>query len=70
MKLIRANEEIWEGEVLQEAVADGLTLDQMNLKAGDQFEIPERSQSRWTGELLRIGLIIGASALLGQRVFF
>lgn len=70
MKILRSNDEIWEGEVLQDAMADGLTLDQMSLKAGDLIEVPQQPVNRWTGEVLRISLMIGAATLFGARVFF
>ncbi len=70
MKILRSQDEIWEGEVLQEALADGLTLDQMSLKAGDQIEIPQVPTQAWTSGLLRIGIMVGAAALFGARVWF
>ncbi len=33
---------IWEGERLRRAIAEGKTLDQMGLKAGDQIVVPRR----------------------------
>lgn len=69
MKILRATEEIWEGEVLQEAMADGLTLDQMSLRAGDQIDVPQVSQRAWTGELVRIGLMVAVAGIFGTRIF-
>jgi len=70
MKIVRSNEEIWSGDVLQEAMTDGMTLDQMSLKAGDQIEVPQVATRAWTGAVLRVGLMIGAATLFGARVFF
>jgi hypothetical protein len=43
------------GEELQEAMRQGLTLDQLNLQAGDQVVLPERGG----GFFSNIGLIVG-----------
>ncbi|MGH7555155.1 MAG: polysaccharide biosynthesis/export family protein [Longimicrobiales bacterium] len=40
LKIKRAGEVIWEGEPLQEAIVQGRTLDQLNLRAGDEIEVP------------------------------
>lgn len=69
MKILRATEEIWAGDVLQEAMADGLTLDQMSLRAGDQIEVPQVSSRAWTSEAVRIGIMITVATLFGTRVF-
>lgn len=37
----RGAERIWEGQVLQEAIAEGRTLDQMSLRSGDQLIVPQ-----------------------------
>jgi protein involved in polysaccharide export with SLBB domain len=39
-KIERGKERIWEGEVLEQAIAEGRTVDQMSLRSGDQFTIP------------------------------
>lgn len=71
LKISRGEEEIWEGDALQEAIADGLTLDQMSLRAGDQLELPGSSQRSnvWNG-LVRWGVVLTASLLFGVRAFF
>lgn len=40
----RAGERIWSGEYLQMALAEGRTLDQLSLRAGDQIVVPARKQ--------------------------
>lgn len=42
MRVERAGEVIWPGERLREAVIEGRTLDQLNLRAGDSLIMPER----------------------------
>ena len=51
-----------EGEELQEAIRNGLTLDQLNLQAGDQIVVPARG----TGSTLAtIGIIAGLAGSVG-----
>jgi protein involved in polysaccharide export with SLBB domain len=52
LRIKRAGEVIWEGEPLQEAMVQGRTLDQMNLRAGDEIEVPGRGTS--------VGSVLGA----------
>jgi protein involved in polysaccharide export with SLBB domain len=58
LRIERAGERLWEGDVLRQAVTDGRTLDEMNLRAGDQFVVP--SQNKTTGyEALRtVGILL------------
>ena len=61
---------IWEGETLQDAMAQGFTLDQMNLRAGDLIQLPPVPTRQWTQNLVRYGLVVGTSLIFGIRVFF
>ena len=45
LKILRGGEPIWEGDALQVALAEGRTLDQLNLRAGDQVVVPRTSGS-------------------------
>jgi len=45
MRIERGTQRIWEGEVLQEMLVEGRTLDQLNVRAGDQIVVPERRGS-------------------------
>ena len=40
IRIERTGQVLWEGEELQSILADGRTLDQLNLRAGDQVVIP------------------------------
>ena len=42
MRVERAGDVIWHGAPLQEALGRGLTLDQLNLRAGDRLFVPSR----------------------------
>lgn len=45
LRIERSGQPLWEGEMLQAALAQGRTLDEMNLRAGDQFFVPLRGRS-------------------------
>jgi len=55
----RAGERLWEGDVLRQAITDGRTLDEMNLRAGDQFIVPLQRRGS-TFEVVRtVGILLG-----------
>jgi polysaccharide biosynthesis/export protein len=45
VRIERDGEPIWAAEALQEALAEGRTLDQLNLRAGDQVVVPKTNGS-------------------------
>ena len=45
IRIKRNGEVIWEGEALQEAIVEGRTIDQLNLRAGDEIEVPGKPVS-------------------------
>ncbi len=45
LKIKRAGNTIWEGESLQRAIVEGRTLDQLNLRAGDEIQMPGSGNS-------------------------
>lgn len=64
----RGGMEIWTRDAFQDALVRGLTLDQLNLRAGDELHIGERS----TTNLWRVVPMISAVASLGflaSRIF-
>ena len=65
----RGGEIILEGNEIQLAFAEGRSVDQLNLRAGDQVVVPERSRFSLWQEVGRYALIIASSVLLGQRIF-
>lgn len=70
MVVRRSGTTLWGGEDLQAAVfAQGRTLDQLNLQAGDIIEVPVASESNIWKEVGRYALILGSTVLLGIRVF-
>lgn len=50
LRIERSGERLWEGAALQQALADGRTLDAMSIRAGDEFVVPLQSRgSVYTG---------------------
>ena len=50
----RAGRPIWQGKALQQAIAQGRTIDDAGLVAGDQYVMPHRGRTS-TGDVLRFG---------------
>lgn len=71
MRIERAGDRIWSGDELRDILAEGRTLDQLNLRAGDQIVVPERSGGSgvW-GTVLRAGIGLASVVIFGTRVFF
>lgn len=72
LRVERGSTNVWEGESMQVAVAQGRTLDQMNIQAGDRIVIP--TESRRDGwEVFRIvAYSVSAAVSLGfaiSRIF-
>ena len=45
MRVLRGRETLWDGDRLQQAIAEGRTLDALSLQAGDRIEIPVQSNT-------------------------
>lgn len=56
----RGGRRVWEGAALREALAQGLTLDQMNLRAGDELHVPLDGGGRGSAVLRAASVIPGA----------
>jgi len=65
MRIERGVDVVMEGRELQEALREGLTLDQLNLQAGDQVMLPEDDG----GFLDNLGIITGIVGSVGFLVF-
>jgi protein involved in polysaccharide export with SLBB domain len=57
IRIERGRESIWHGEELARAITEGRTIDQLNLRAGDQIVVPQQ-QRRDGMEILRNVLMI------------
>jgi protein involved in polysaccharide export with SLBB domain len=69
MRIERGDQIILSPEATRPAVVAGRSLDQLNLQAGDEVQIPVRTRSALPALLLRYGLIIASTMLLGYRAF-
>jgi protein involved in polysaccharide export with SLBB domain len=67
IRIERGTDRILEGQMMQEAMREGRTLDQLSLQAGDQVYLP-RKTSGITGQVIRYGVIIASTLLLGVRI--
>lgn len=68
MKVKRRDETIWDGEDLQQAMIQGRTIDQLNLRAGDTIEVPGQSSRNW-GEVIRSLYYLVPLSLALSRIF-
>jgi hypothetical protein len=60
LRIERSGERLWEGDVLRQAITDGRTLDEMNLRAGDQFIVPAEGRGGSTYDVVRtVGILLG-----------
>jgi protein involved in polysaccharide export with SLBB domain len=46
IRIVRGDDVIWDGASLQQAITEGRTIDQLNLRAGDLIEVPDTQASR------------------------
>jgi hypothetical protein len=56
MTIRRSGETIWNAQDTRTAVTDGLSLDRLHLRAGDEIYVPQNSHFNWTS-VLQIGSI-------------
>lgn len=74
LRIERGGRRIWEGAPLQQAIVDGRTLDQLNIRGGDQIHLPAagaalgawESSARTLGYLLAIpAAVVALIAIFG-----
>lgn len=70
----RQGEPLFDGEEMRSVLAEGRTLDQLNLNGGDQIVLPaQQSQGFFStgwGQVVRWGAGIAVSVLFGYGVFY
>lgn len=66
LRIERGSLRVWEGELLQEAVIQGRTLDHLNVQAGDRLTVP-RGDSRTGWE--RFQIVVTTVGAVGSIVF-
>jgi protein involved in polysaccharide export with SLBB domain len=70
MRIERSGVVLWEGEELEEVLTDGRTLDQLNLRAGDQIVVPPAEVGGSTlWRAVRWAVPAAASIFFGVRIF-
>lgn len=57
MEIRRGDTVVWEGRELQQAMIEGRTLDQLNLRAGDRIDVPQE-KGGFFGGALRTALFV------------
>ncbi len=65
LRIERGGQRIWEGESLAQALVQGRTLDQLNLQAGDQIHLPERTRRSGTEWLTLVATVVTPIVSLG-----
>ena len=71
LRIERDGKAIWAGKTLQQAIAEGRTLDDAGLVAGDQYVVPRRGGTS-TGDVLRFGgylLTIPVTVITLTKIF-
>lgn len=58
-KILRGEDEMMGGESFAKAITDGVSLDQLNLRAGDVIEVGQVSKTNWFTSLRTISLFSG-----------
>ena len=62
MTIRRSGETIWNAQDTRTAVTDGLSLDRLHLRAGDEIYVPQNSHFNWS-TILQAGAIITSLAV-------
>lgn len=68
IEIQRADRVLWSGSELRDAMIEGRTLDQLNVRAGDQIFVPVQEQNPWWRTALSWGVPVATSIFLGVRV--
>jgi len=71
MRIERGREILWDGDRLQQVIAEGRTLDALSLQAGDRIQLPESKASNTTTYLYALQLLISLPlAIIGLVKIF
>lgn len=70
IRIERGGERLWEGEPLQRAIAEGRTLDQLSLQAGDRVVVPKLKRVSETGVRTAILILSIPAAIFGLTRLF
>ncbi|HEU5262524.1 MAG TPA: SLBB domain-containing protein [Gemmatimonadales bacterium] len=58
LRIVRAGNELWGGERLQLALTEGKSLDDLNLRAGDQLILPGKARSGTYETVRTLGIVL------------
>lgn len=67
IEIQRGDRVLWSGTELRDAMVEGRTLDQLNVRAGDQIFVPVQEQRPWWRTALSWGIPVATSLFLGVR---
>ncbi len=66
LRIERGVEVLMDGDELQEALRQGLSLDQLNMQAGDQVVLPQRGNGLFSNVALVVGLLTSITLVIVQ----
>jgi protein involved in polysaccharide export with SLBB domain len=66
--VLRGSEVIWSGKDTKAALADGLSIDQLHMRAGDEINVGAKRQFPWTTVLASVVIPI-ASILITRSLY-
>ncbi len=69
MRIERAGEPIWAGDALQQAIIEGRTLDQLNLRAGDRIIVPQRTNYLRSEYIYAFSLLLSLGLTIRSLIF-
>ena len=69
IRIERDHASVWSGDVLQQKIAQGLTVDQMQLHSGDQIVVPRRHDAVAFVQVLGVLLTVPAAIYGLTRLF-
>jgi len=58
LRIERSGKQLWAGERLQRAVTEGKSLDDLNLRAGDQFIVPGKGRGGTYETVRTVGILL------------
>lgn len=58
VRIDRGKERLWAGETLRSATSSGRTIDQLNLRAGDEIVVPQRGARSFSASIQTMSIIV------------
>jgi protein involved in polysaccharide export with SLBB domain len=70
LRIERGGTRIWEGAAIQDAIVEGRTLDQMNVRGGDRIQLPARGGNlgAWEGSVRTFALLLTVPATVAALI--